>query len=208
VALEITKEAELIIRLPIRFPESHIEKILAQKRVWIDRHLNRLSLNKPKKFNLEDGSFLPLLGNDLEISHEPRASTISLEKNKIIVPLLPIKQRSDAIIFWYKQQAHQILRKKVEIWGETMATTVKGITISSALTRWGSCNYKNSLSFTWRLITAPEHVVDYVVVHELAHTKHKNHGPKFWMFVEYHYPLWRESKAWLKNNGHTLPKKF
>lgn len=75
------------------------------------------------------------------------------------------------------------------------------VRVTSALTRWGSCSGRNNLSFPWRLMMAPPEVIDYVVVHELAHTVHKNHSPRFWGLVESIMPEWRVHRMHLKENG-------
>jgi predicted metal-dependent hydrolase len=78
------------------------------------------------------------------------------------------------------------------------------IRISSARTRWGSCSTNGTLSFTWRLVLAPSEVIDYVVVHELAHTQIKNHSPKFWRRVVEIMPEFKRYITWLKKNGRFL----
>lgn len=76
--------------------------------------------------------------------------------------------------------------------------------ISSARTRWGSCSAKGTISLTWRLVMAPPEILDYVIVHELAHLKVKNHSSAFWKVVETYLPGYQNQRKWLKQNGHTL----
>jgi predicted metal-dependent hydrolase len=76
--------------------------------------------------------------------------------------------------------------------------------ISSARTRWGSCSRQGTLSFTWRLVMAPEEVIDYVVVHELCHLRHLNHSKAFWGLVEGILPDYKVRRAWLKRHGERL----
>ena len=73
-----------------------------------------------------------------------------------------------------------------------------GLKITSARTRFGSCSGKNSICFSWRLMDYPESAIDYVVVHELAHIAHKNHGPQFWALVERYLPDYRARRAMLR----------
>jgi len=73
-----------------------------------------------------------------------------------------------------------------------------GLKITSARTRFGSCSSKNSICFSWRLMYYPEPAIDYVVVHELAHIAHKNHGPQFWALVERYLPDYRARRAMLR----------
>lgn len=79
-----------------------------------------------------------------------------------------------------------------------MGVQPAAVTITAARTRFGSCSAKNRICFSWRLMEYPEAAVDYVVVHELAHIVHKNHGPQFWALVERYLPDWRARRALLR----------
>ncbi|MBU1446285.1 M48 family metallopeptidase [Patescibacteria group bacterium] len=78
------------------------------------------------------------------------------------------------------------------------------IRLSSARRRWGSCSSKNNLSFNWKIIFAPDTVIDYLVAHEIAHTIHKNHQKSFWTLVEELHPDHKKSRKWLKENAHII----
>jgi predicted metal-dependent hydrolase len=105
---------------------------------------------------------------------------------------------------WYKQQARQALTERVALRAAFHMLTVSGVRISSARTRWGSCSSRGSLSFTWRLVLAPLEVIDYVIVHELAHLRVRNHSPEFWKEVGRMMPDYAQRKQWLKDNGRML----
>jgi predicted metal-dependent hydrolase len=94
--------------------------------------------------------------------------------------------------------AKEIITDRVEIYAEQMGLRFKAIRISSAKTRWGSCSGVNSLSFTWRLMRTPLEVIDYVVIHELAHIKIKNHSKYFWSYVKQILPNYQDYKKQLK----------
>ena len=79
-----------------------------------------------------------------------------------------------------------------------MGVRPTGIRITAARTRFGSCSAKNRLCFSWRLMDYPDAVIDYVVVHELAHIVHKNHGPRFWELVERYMPDYKRRRAMLR----------
>lgn len=87
-----------------------------------------------------------------------------------------------------------------------MGVTYGRITIREQKTRWGSCSSKGNLNFNWRLIFAPEYVLDYVVVHELAHRKEMNHSKAFYAVIESVLPDYQTAKKWLKDHGHELWK--
>jgi len=93
---------------------------------------------------------------------------------------------------------------RVSYYAKKYGFEVKKIRISSARTRWGSCSTRGTLSFTWRLILAPQDVVDYVVVHELCHLRELNHSKNYWALVEEIMPDYKVRRAWLKKHGGTL----
>lgn len=97
-----------------------------------------------------------------------------------------------------KHKAKEILPQKVELYSNIMGLHPIGVKITSAKTRFGSCSGKNSICFSHMLMKYPEEAIDYVVVHELAHIKHKNHGPKFYELVEKYIPNYKQIRKTLK----------
>lgn len=101
-------------------------------------------------------------------------------------------------------QAVKILPAKVAAYAARMGVTVKRITVRNQRSKWGSCSADGNLNFNCLLMLAPEEVLDYVVVHELAHRKEMNHSPRFWAEVEKVLPDWKNRRRWLKENGGVL----
>lgn len=98
----------------------------------------------------------------------------------------------------YQKEAKQYIPRRVEYYAAMMGLTPTGIKITSAKKRYGSCNAKNSLCFSWRLMQYPPQAIDYVVVHELAHIKHKDHSAKFYALIEQYLPQYRQYRAMLR----------
>ena len=98
-----------------------------------------------------------------------------------------------------KKKAKEVLPKRVEFYSQIMDIEPKGVKITSAKTRFGSCSGKNSLCFSYRLMLYPVEAIDYVVVHELAHIKYKNHGRQFYSLIEKYMPDYKEREKLLKN---------
>lgn len=96
------------------------------------------------------------------------------------------------------QRACQILPERTAYFAERMGVTYGRITIREQKTRWGSCSSKGNLNFNWKLVLLPEKLLDYVVVHELAHRREMNHSSRFWSVVEQELPDYRERRAKLK----------
>ena len=100
--------------------------------------------------------------------------------------------------------ASEIFTRQVCFYADRMNVSYGRISIREQKTRWGSCSNAGNLNFNWRLIFAPPAVLDYVVVHELAHRKEMNHSAAFYAIVEQVLPDYRSSQKWLRENGHQL----
>ena len=115
------------------------------------------------------------------------------EENRLMKTLTP--QEENAL----RQKAKEILPERVRFFSEQMNLTPTGIRITGAKTRFGSCSGKNSLNFSWRLMACPMEAIDYVVVHELAHIRYKNHGKEFYQFIETVLPDYKLRQKILKD---------
>lgn len=114
---------------------------------------------------------------------------------------LPENNTQERLVKWLKDNAKRILTSVTAETANRMNAAYKSVGVTSARGRWGSCSGENAIRFSFRLIYAPKEVIEYVVVHELAHTKHHNHSPLFWAEVEKFVPDWKKKRAWLKQNG-------
>ena len=103
-----------------------------------------------------------------------------------------------------RQKAGILLGERTALYAERMQVSYKRITIRDQKTRWGSCSTAGNLNFNWRLVLAPREVLDYVVIHELAHRREMNHSAAFWRIVEAEMPDYRKYRDWLKKNGRFL----
>lgn len=102
---------------------------------------------------------------------------------------------------WFRRQARQdILQRVEERRGQMRRTQFGRLYVMGQRTKWGGCSGRRNLSFNWRLVMAPPAVLDYIVVHELAHLAEPYHSPKFWLIVRSHCPRFEEYKSWLKDN--------
>ncbi|HIM77598.1 MAG TPA: M48 family peptidase, partial [Rhodospirillales bacterium] len=105
---------------------------------------------------------------------------------------------------WFKSQARELIVSRVREKAQTLDRKPGRITIRDTKSRWGSCSPDGNLSFCWRLVMAPDAVLDYVVAHEVAHLAELNHGPKFWRWVEELTADVEGAKKWLRLNGEAL----
>lgn len=167
--------------------------------------MNR-SLNK--QYNT--GDVLYFLGNSYTIirkaSLSARKGYIAMaEKNILIYGNFKDDEQIKMILEkWYKDKALQWIPKRIAYYEERIGVHCTKLTLRSAKTRWGSCSSEKHIMINWKLIMAPEEVLDYVVVHELCHILQMNHSKDFWALVERYMPDWKEKKAWLKEHGLAL----
>jgi predicted metal-dependent hydrolase len=103
-----------------------------------------------------------------------------------------------------RQGARELVSALAEEEAAQLGVAYERIRIGGQRTLWGSCSSRGTLSFNWRLVLAPQEVLDYVVVHELCHLRVPNHSRRFWALVERHRPHWREQRAWLREHGPEL----
>ena len=101
----------------------------------------------------------------------------------------------------YIALARLVLPEKTHYWGKIMGLEPTYVKITSAEKRYGSCNSKNGICYSYRLMAYPEKAIDYVVIHELAHIRHKNHGREFYKLIEKYMPGYREAEKILKHKG-------
>ena len=104
----------------------------------------------------------------------------------------------------FRRLAKEKIPKRVALFAEQVGVDYGKITIKDTKSRWGSCSYQGNLNFCWRLILAPEEVLDYIVVHELCHRLEMNHSARFWAEVKRVLPEYEKGKEWLKENGLAL----
>ena len=205
MALSINDRAELVVRAPLIMSKGVIEKFINDKRRWILSKIDLASKRKDevKERNFRSGEEFFFLGEKYKLKVIDGIKKIELD-NELLLPSKFSKKAKENIVKWYKREALVIIKERVKIYSEEMNLNCTGISINSASKRWGSCTGKNKLNFTYKLVMAPIESVDYVVVHELAHIKQKNHSKKFWNEVAFVFSDYKKRQKWLKDKAHLL----
>lgn len=204
LALMVNQNAELVVKCPKRMPVGFIEQFIRQKHDWITRNIQKQQKRKVVPSSFQEGDLFWFLGSKYPlIITNDYTSSIRFDEAFYISrhKLLYAKKYFED---WYKKQAKNILQDRLKFYSQVMGASYRLGKITAANTRWGSCSHRNTINFTWRLIMAPQEVVDYVAVHELAHTVHKDHSARFWSYVGQYCPNYLILRKWLKDNGHTL----
>lgn len=204
--LRVGSDATLTVRAPLRADIKLIEKIVAEKSAWITKKQEE-ALKKGKDVvthQFEAGESFYCLGQGYPLTIAEQGKTLTFESDNFFLPQKYSYKGKEVFIKWYKAKALSYIQERVDYYSNQMGLSYKSIRISSAKKRWGSCSGKKNLGFSWRLILAAPEIIDYVVVHELAHLKHHNHAKTFWLYVESILPNYKVSKKRLKENGHLL----
>ena len=188
------------VRAPRRCDTARIFAFLQEKEAWILRKkAERTGAGMALPPEDLDGYEFSLLGKNCKIHlYEKSKIAFDAEENQLF---LPRKNARERLKKWLKENAKRILTILTEQKAKEMQTTYQSVSITSAKSRWGSCSYENAIRYTFRLLYAPREIMEYVVVHELAHTKHKNHSKAFWQEVERFEPAWKQKRKWLKTHG-------
>ena len=205
IALIVERDGSLTVRAPRRATLRDIEGFILEKTDWIQRSREKMKtvVAAPKKQYVDGENFL-FLGRDHELRLVPPQRPALKFGSGFTLSTSAQERGEQAFIKWYKAQALTIFTERVRHYSALHGFTPKQVKINSAKTRWGSCSTNGTINFTWRLVMAPLEVIDYVVLHELAHLRVKNHSPRFWKLVESIYPDFKRHRKWLKDNGEKL----
>ena len=203
LSLTINENAELIIRAPKRLSIEKIQDFINEKENWINRK-KRLIENQIKDVTSNHNKLL-YLGNLFPINVEQNASKeLFFTGEEFIANSLEPDSLSLSIKKWYKNKFKEIALPRVVYFANKHNLMVNQVRIKNQKTMWGSCSSKNNINLNYLLLMAPMGVIDYVIVHELVHTIHRNHSTDFWDSVESIMPEFQEHKRWLKKNGYKL----
>jgi len=203
VRLEIRQETGLILVIPRGYPVERLSDLLKAKQRWILGNLAKTNddLLPSVRQQVEDGDFVLYLGRQLKVVVRKRngAAGVRLEHDRLMVTLASDSDGLYPVLEqWYRTQAARLMHEKAEVWSDKLDVNYSKINIRGQKSRWGSCSRNGNISFNWKLVMAPEPVIDYVVIHELAHIKQMNHSKRFWQLVADYCPEWREYKKWLR----------
>lgn len=204
IGLHITEDGKVEVRAPHFVPLFFINRFVQSKKDWIIRTRN-LILSRPKveKNTYREGSIFRIASNSYTF-HITDGEAIVLVGARIFFPKKFLPRAKFHMEIWCRTYAKKFLTQRLEKYAAQMNVAYKKISIRDTTTRWGSCSSRGTISFSYRLILADLPIIDYVVIHELAHVTHHHHKQTFWDLVEKFYPEYKQARAWLHKMGHTL----
>ncbi len=198
VTVDLARGVEVV--LPRRAPEREAAAAIREFRPWIERRM--AELEGARAAVAARGDSVPYLGRTLALLVEPGRTRVARRGDMLVVP--DGEARMPALERWYRRAARSEIEPRLERACALAGTSYSGLTIRGQRTRWASCSRSGSMSFNWRLLLAPEAVLDYVIWHEVCHLEVMDHSPRFWRLVAARSPGYREHVRWLRANGATL----
>jgi predicted metal-dependent hydrolase len=198
VVVDGTRGVEVV--LPRRASERAARDAISELAPWIERRMREIG--RQRAAVSARGQSVPYLGRDLGLVFEPGRERVHRQGDVLLVPegagCRPSLER------WYRRAARREIAPRLDHACFQARTSYTKLTIREQRTRWASCSRSGAMSFNWRLLLAPEAVLDYVVWHEVCHLEVMDHSQRFWRLLESRCPGYEEPRGWLRRNGETL----
>jgi predicted metal-dependent hydrolase len=185
--------------LPARAPERAAAAAVTELRPWIERRLGEAQ-EVLDRIAARAGT-LPYLGTSLELVPQTGRTRVHRSGERLLVPAGDARP---AIERFYRRAARAEIAPRLDRATALAGSACIGLSIRAQRTRWASCSADGRMNFNWRLLLAPERVLDYVVWHEVCHLEILEHSPSFWALLERRWPGYREDRDWLRRHGATL----
>jgi len=206
ISIYVEPDGRVTVRAPRDLELDKISNIVDMKRPWIYRGIAELEeLNKTKADRrFVNGEGYLYMGKSYRLKIEKGLKPpLSLTQGFFMLDKSQTHKARQHFIRFYKEKGRNHLTERVDYFKKRIGVEPKTVRIMELKRRWASRS-KTGLNFHWKVMLAPISVIDYIVVHELAHLKKENHGPHFWEIVESVMPNYIERKNWLRLNGANL----
>ncbi len=203
LSISINENAELIVRAPRRISDAKIQDFINAKRSWIIKNQNTIKSRLHSILN--DHNSLLYLGEVFPVKKNTAyPKKLSFDGIEFTTNIEDQEDMNLTLKAWYKNKFKEVAIPRLFYFSEKHNLQVNQVRLKKQKTLWGSCSSRNNINLNFLLIMAPLNIIDYVIIHELVHTIHKNHSANFWNAVEEIMPNYKESKVWLKENGYKL----
>ena len=211
-AIEIDKGI-VKVTVPQNLSDYRVDELVKKRTIWIKKQLKieaETPSLRPKEY--VNGETFSYLGRNYRLKCvDDETRDVKLKHGYLTVHLSKALKANEKEYFikqslkdWYQARALEKLKEKTKRYSSIIGVTPKSVNVKEYKARWGSCSAKGDISFNWRIIISPHHIVDYIVVHELCHLLEYNHGSKYWKQVGSVIPNYDECRNWLKVYGEDL----
>ncbi|MFC5435322.1 M48 family metallopeptidase [Rhodanobacter umsongensis] len=208
LTITVERDRSVVVHAPSNVPEGAIRQLVDKKRSWLFEKLHHEQkyqpLPHPPGKELVNGEAALYLGRSYRIELVDGENATIHFAGKFLIPRAHARQRWQVLRQWYVERAREKILPRVRSHANSLGVEFEQANINDSRYRWGSCTPRNNLNFNWRLIKAPMFVIDYVIVHELAHLIEANHAPRFWNIVRAQLPAMERARDWLRDNGQRL----
>ena len=208
LTLTVERDCAVIVHAPESASDETIRRVVGLKRQWLLEKLRHpqkyAEAPPPPGKEVVNGESALYLGREYRIQlGETPSGKVELA-DTFLIPASHRANSREVMRDWYIAQAKEKILDRVAKHAAELGVEYATAKIVDTRFRWGSCTVKNNVTFNWRLIKAPMFVIDYVIVHELAHLIEPNHTPRFWSIIRAKTASMAKAKAWLKDNGGVL----
>jgi predicted metal-dependent hydrolase len=186
--------------LPRRAGEREAAAAVQELKPWIERRLR--DVERTRAAVAARGDTVPYLGAELALIAEPGRERVHRRGDTLLVP--GAADPRPALERWYRRAARAEIAPRLDGACALAGSRYSDLTIRGQRTRWASCSRNGAMSFNWRLLLAPEPVLDYVIWHEVCHLEVMDHSPRFWALLRSHCPDYAAHQRWLRRHGGTL----
>jgi predicted metal-dependent hydrolase len=212
LTITVERDRSIVVHAPQDTSEDTIRKVVESKRQWLFDKVHHAQKyqdlpHAPGK-EVVNGESALYLGMAYPIELTDTASGGVEFSRRFLIPAADQLKRKVVLKDWYLARAQETILPRVNLHANDLGVVVAEVNIVDNRFRWGSCTTKDHLNFNWRLIKAPMFVIDYVIVHELAHLLEANHTPRFWNIVRAKAPLSEKAKDWLREHGQMLEEEI
>jgi predicted metal-dependent hydrolase len=199
VRVNVDPESGVEVVLPWRAREREAAAAVRELRPWIERRLREFERARSAVRPRDD--VVPFLGRLLELEPEAGRRQVTRRGERLVVPAADPRP---ALERWYRRQAREEFARRLDRACALAGTSYSSLSIRGQRTRWASCGSSGAMSFNWRLLLAPEPVVDAVIWHEVCHLEVPDHSPRFWALLGRRCPDYRKHQRWLRRYGSAL----
>ncbi len=208
LTITVERDRSVVVHAPSATAEDKIRRVVESRRQWIIekiRHAQKYDdLPHPPGKELVNGESALYLGRSYRIEIVATNLDEIEFAQRFFVPAHLTDRKLEAFRNWYIARAKEKILPRVRYHARQLGVEFVKARIVDNRYRWGSCTVRNNLTFNWRLIKAPMSVIDYVIVHELAHLIEVNHTPRFWNIVKAQITNTNKTRQWLKEHGQLL----
>ncbi|MEM7183645.1 MAG: SprT family zinc-dependent metalloprotease [Spirochaetota bacterium] len=212
LGITVERDRSIVVHAPMTLPDAKVQELVDSKRQWIYQKLQHpqkyQDLPHPPGKELVNGESALFLGYQYQIEFVTSGTKKIQFDRKFIIPEAMVTQKKDVMRRWYIEKAEEIILAKAQYYAKNLGVQYRSVNIVDNRYRWGSCTVADNLNFNWRLIKAPMFVIEYIVVHELAHLIESNHTARFWNIVKAQLATTEKAKRWLVENGQLLEEEI